>query len=322
MSIALDLVIRSSVILAAGLAIEALLRRRSAALRHAVLASAIVASISSLPLAFLLPAWEVSVPMPVPPTATPAASVPAIRYHASTSTPSRARRDPAVLVGAVWAAGTVAGLALLLASLGRIIRIGQRARHVRDRRWTDATEKVSAAYGLKRSVVVLQTDAPDLMATWGVFRPRVLLPSHATEWSDERIRVVVSHELAHIQRHDWLVQFSAELFRTAYWFNPLLWIVCTRLRRASEQACDDVVLGEGVEPGSYAAFISPTPLMMVVALGDVLTVADLALGAYERALEPKRLVSLPGGHFDVYVKDFEASAGPATEWFTQHLLAK
>jgi hypothetical protein len=46
------------------------------------------------------------------------------------------------------------------------------------------------------------------------------------------------------------------------------------------------------------------------------------LGAYERALEPKRLVSLPGGHFDAYVKDFEASAGPATEWFTQHLLAK
>src|ERR1700760_674571 len=76
------------------------------------------------------------------------------------------------------------------------------------------------------------------------------------------------------------------------------------------------------EPGSYVGFISPTPLMMVVALGDVLTVADLALAAYERALEPKRLVTLPGGHFDAYVKDFEASAGPATEWFTQHLLAK
>ena len=34
------------------------------------------------------------------------------------------------------------------------------------------------------------------------------------------------------------------------------------------------------EPGSYASFISPTPLLMVVALGDVLTVADLALAAY------------------------------------------
>jgi uncharacterized protein len=73
------------------------------------------------------------------------------------------------------------------------------------------------------------------------------------------------------------------------------------------------------EPGSYVSFISPTPLMMVVALGDVLTVADLALAAYERALEPKRLVTLPGGHFDAYVKDFDASAKPAVDWFVQHL---
>lgn len=76
------------------------------------------------------------------------------------------------------------------------------------------------------------------------------------------------------------------------------------------------------EPGSYVSFISPTPLLMVVALGDVLTVADLALAAYERALQPKRLVTLPGGHFDAYVKDFDASAKPAVEWFTQHLAAK
>ena len=34
------------------------------------------------------------------------------------------------------------------------------------------------------------------------------------------------------------------------------------------------------EPGSYVGFVSPTPLLMVVALGDVLTVADLALAAY------------------------------------------
>lgn len=73
------------------------------------------------------------------------------------------------------------------------------------------------------------------------------------------------------------------------------------------------------EPGSYARFISPTPLMMVVALHDVLTVADLALGAFEMALEPKRLVALSGGHFDAYVKDFDAASKPAAEWFVQHL---
>jgi uncharacterized protein len=73
------------------------------------------------------------------------------------------------------------------------------------------------------------------------------------------------------------------------------------------------------EPGSYITFISPTPLMMVVALGDHLTVADQALAAYERALEPKRLVMLPSGHFDAYVAGFDVAAGAAAEWFTQHL---
>jgi uncharacterized protein len=73
------------------------------------------------------------------------------------------------------------------------------------------------------------------------------------------------------------------------------------------------------EPGSYIGFISPTPLLMIVALGDHLTVADAALAAYERALPPKQLVTLKGGHFDAYVADFADSSAAAAKWFIQHL---
>jgi fermentation-respiration switch protein FrsA (DUF1100 family) len=73
------------------------------------------------------------------------------------------------------------------------------------------------------------------------------------------------------------------------------------------------------EPGSYISFISPTPLLLIVALGDHLTVADEALAAYERALEPKKLVLLSGGHFDAYVKDFEQASTPARDWFVARL---
>jgi len=62
--------------------------------------------------------------------------------------------------------------------------------------------------------------------------------------------------------------------------------------------------------------------MMVVAAGDHLTVSDEARAAYQRALEPKKLIPLPGGHFDAYVKDFEASSGAARDWFVQHLATK
>jgi uncharacterized protein len=73
------------------------------------------------------------------------------------------------------------------------------------------------------------------------------------------------------------------------------------------------------EPGVYVERISPTPLLMVVAASDHLTPTDLALEAYQRAREPKRLVLLPGGHFDAYVKDFDAASGAARDWFLQHL---
>jgi uncharacterized protein len=73
------------------------------------------------------------------------------------------------------------------------------------------------------------------------------------------------------------------------------------------------------EPSAYLERISPTPLLMVVAAGDHLTPTDLALEAYQQAREPKKLVLLPGGHFDAYVKDFDASSSAARDWFLEHL---
>jgi fermentation-respiration switch protein FrsA (DUF1100 family) len=73
------------------------------------------------------------------------------------------------------------------------------------------------------------------------------------------------------------------------------------------------------EPGSWISRVSPTPLLLIVARDDRLTVADLALAAYERALEPKRLVLIPGGHFDPYLKQFPLAEAAATEWFREHL---
>ena len=59
---------------------------------------------------------------------------------------------------------------------------------------------------------------------------------------------------------------------------------------------------------------------MVVAREDKVTVADLALAAYERALEPKRLALIPGGHFDPYLDQFPLAEAAATGWFSEHLL--
>jgi fermentation-respiration switch protein FrsA (DUF1100 family) len=73
------------------------------------------------------------------------------------------------------------------------------------------------------------------------------------------------------------------------------------------------------EPGVWVGRVSPTPLLMVVALDDTVTVTALALAAYERALEPKRLQLIPGGHFDPYLTAFPEAGGAARAWFGEHL---
>ncbi|MEX0959813.1 MAG: alpha/beta hydrolase [Burkholderiales bacterium] len=73
-------------------------------------------------------------------------------------------------------------------------------------------------------------------------------------------------------------------------------------------------------PGANIHRISPTPLLMVVAGDDRLTPTDLAIEAYERAREPKKMVLFKGGHFDAYqVPGLNITAGSAAEWFRQHL---
>ena len=76
------------------------------------------------------------------------------------------------------------------------------------------------------------------------------------------------------------------------------------------------------EPGTYILHISRTPLMMIVGLNDHLTVADVALAAYEGALAPKCLVTLPGGHFDACSRTLPLRPARQVEWLVQAFTVK
>jgi uncharacterized protein len=101
------------------------------------------------------------------------------------------------------------------------------------------------------------------------------------------------------------------------------WFTETHEKRApswrNEVTLRTVEMLSEYEPGSYIARISPTPLLMLVARNDVLTPTELAIAAYENAREPKKLVILPGGHFDAYVDGYDHSMPPARDWFLEHL---
>jgi TonB family protein len=261
----LDVVIRTTAMLAAGLLFDLALRSRAAALRHFVLAASVAAAFAVVPLSLVVPAWDVplearwdaaAVLAPRAPARSVGAAVaadPAAAAVRAAETPLSASDSP--IAGVVWFAGSAFAAASLLAGVLRLRAIVRRGRPAANAEWSALAAEVAASYDIRRAVSLIETDAADLVATWGLRRPSVLLPAHAREWSRDRMHAVLSHELAHVRRYDWAVQIGAEAMRTVLWFNPLIWIVCTRLRRAAEQACDDAVLGRGIAARDYATHL-------------------------------------------------------------------
>jgi beta-lactamase regulating signal transducer with metallopeptidase domain len=243
--------VKTSVIILAALLATALLRKRSAALRHGVLATALACAAILPVLEPAVPAWDVR-------PATRAAFVPAMSSWASVEpvrhvapAPASTRRVGALLAPA-WVAGVALSLSLLGIGLARMTWLTLRSEPLTRGRWRELADATAREYRLTRHVLLLRSSHPTVLVTWGLLRPRIVLPATAAGWADDRMRIVLAHELAHIRRRDWAVQMGAELLRSVYWFNPLVWIACTRLRRESEHACDDAVLNHGVEAAEYA----------------------------------------------------------------------
>lgn len=70
---------------------------------------------------------------------------------------------------------------------------------------------------------------------------------------------------------------------------------------------------------AYVHRVSPTPLFMIVADDDDITPTSIALDAYARAREPKRLLTIKGHHYRPYSEAFAACSSAASDWFVQHL---
>jgi beta-lactamase regulating signal transducer with metallopeptidase domain len=259
--------IKVTLVVLAGLGVARLLRSQSAALRHWVLWTALACAAAAPAVQLIVPGWSLwpagaSAAAPAP---QPRATVTVQQTFQQTAAASHgqppqrsASSSPSASVSwlwPIWITGTAISFGMLLIGFGRLAWLASRSEPIRHGAWRDVADDVARQYGLRTPVVLLQTDHPTLLVTWGMLRPKIILPAAAREWTADRMRVVLCHELAHIRRGDWAAQMTAELLRSIYWFNPLMWIASTRLRRESEQACDDEVLNLGIDGPEYAGHL-------------------------------------------------------------------
>jgi TonB family protein len=245
----------------AWLSLTVLRRRSSAAQRHYIWAAAILASLALPFFAMLLPAWHSATlggaaalwsPLHANSGGSAPHTIPSSIINVTAALPLFNKLAGVALL--VWALGFSFMLLRLATGLARLAWVSAHAKPLFDEDWICTVLQLSKFHKIARSVRLLNCESPTAMPlTWGFFRPVIVLPSGAMQWSEDRRSMVLSHELAHISRHDWILQICAELSRAIYWFHPLVWLAATQLRQESERASDDAVLRSGIAPSNYAS---------------------------------------------------------------------
>ena len=157
----------------------------------------------------------------------------------------------------VWASVAFVLLARLGLAHARVARVLRRApvEGMTDEqaRWAALVEAARAELGLDRRVEVRITDLVSVPAVAGIFRPVLMLPVDADEWTDDTCHVVALHETAHVARWDAIGQLAGQIACACYWFLPPVWTAARHAGALREQATDDLVLQSGVVPSAYAA---------------------------------------------------------------------
>ena len=101
----------------------------------------------------------------------------------------------------------------------------------------------SERLGLRSSVQLLQSTLAQVPIVVGYFRPVILLPiSLLTSIPAAQLEAILTHELAHIRRHDFIVNLLQTLVETLFFYHPAVWWLSRQIRVEREHCCDDLVV--------------------------------------------------------------------------------
>jgi uncharacterized protein (TIGR03435 family) len=184
------------------------------------------------------------------------------------------------LVVVMWVAGVVVLFVRLVGGWWRIHRLHRASRAAASSGWTAASARIATSLGLARRIHVVDSSLVDTPTVIGWVTPIILLPVAAfAGLSSSQIEAILAHELAHIRRHDFLVNLLQTCAETVLFYHPAVWWLSARIRAEREHCCDEVALSVCGDAISYAEALVEleswrrvhTPLVMAATGGKLMT---------------------------------------------------
>lgn len=188
-------------------------------------------------------------------------------------------------------------LLVLTFLLVRIFKSYQHVREVRtegltkiDPQWRIYIQELAYRIGIRKEVRLWLSEKIDVPATIGYLKPLILIPiASFNQLTTEQVEAILLHELAHIRRHDYLLNLVITVIETILFFNPFAQLITRHIKTERENSCDDFVLQFRYNPHAYAsALLSLEKQRMAPEL------AMAASGKTELLNRIRRILNVPG----------------------------
>jgi len=286
MSVLIAIALKSLLIGGMTLGLLHVMRKRSAAERSWVAHIGLLALMIMAFAPLVLPSWNVEAPAmlgqaaPAPivkptmidtsavpsanieeralPVANAAASMqdkaPALSEPQAQARPITPSLDPIAVATAAYAVPAALLLFVTFLALARLVALQARAEVLVDGHWLSALARAQRRMGFKHGTALLTSNELASPISWGLIRPVILLNSRAVEATDEA-EAIISHELAHVARLDWIKLLLARVATALFWFNPLVWLLAREAHQLREEAADDTVLAADIAETDYAQLL-------------------------------------------------------------------
>ncbi len=141
--------------------------------------------------------------------------------------------------------------------------------------WSDKLIQVARELSIQRTVTLAESVRIHAPVVVGFLKPMVIIPiGMCSGLSTEQVEAIFIHELAHIRRHDYLVNLVQSFLEAVYFFNPFVWIMSSIIRREREYCCDDAVVTANRRSLPYAQALTRLEEERLSPTGFALSLAE------------------------------------------------
>jgi uncharacterized protein (TIGR03435 family) len=222
---------------------------RNAQARYALACIALAAMTIAPVITFTLPGrTETTQTKPAHAAAVAGRSAPLARDPALDPIPAVTTHSITNEIVPAWLIGATALWLRLLFTWIVATRMKSRQTRPAPREWQRILDRLS-----KRSVQLLISPLVQVPTVIGWLRPVVLMPVGALAGVPaEHIEALLAHELAHIRRHDYLINILQSIAEATLFYHPAVWWISRNIRTERENCCDDIAVAITGDPLTYA----------------------------------------------------------------------